>query len=61
VRRLARRISALKAALAARPKQEGAPRPADAVIDENNALWAAYVQAEMEFGHGRVWKLNSRI
>jgi hypothetical protein len=55
------RLVALEAAQCARParsKREAAPRPDSAVVDENRALWAAYLEAEMKYGHGRVRKLT---
>jgi hypothetical protein len=61
VRMQGKRIEALEALVAARPahrKRAAAPRPDHGVIAENYALWAAYLQAEMEFGHGRARKLT---
>jgi len=51
------RVAAIEAELAARPlhrKREPAPRPDDSDMDERDKWYADYLEAEMQYGGGRV-------
>jgi hypothetical protein len=48
-----RSLEARVRALEAKRRRKAVPPPTDADIMERHALWAAYLQAEMQYGHGR--------
>jgi hypothetical protein len=48
-----RSLEARVRALEAKRRRKAVPPPSSAVILERHALWAAYIQAEMQYGHGR--------
>ncbi len=59
--RLAARVEALEAALAARPakrKRESAPKPDDAVVTNRQTLWSRLVLLHLQHGRGRLTKLK---
>jgi hypothetical protein len=56
VRTLAQRVEALESARQLRAKRTAAPRPDNAVVSENRALWDAYLAAEVGRGIKRITK-----